>query len=314
MIHNYLFRLLFDYRGKISRREFLAGLVVVLLLISFASVSLLQIVFSLFYNHNNDWEFWALTEKYWSIVDSYFSIRTSPNPLYFIALFVSIVIMIKRCRTISISPKIGVVMGILTFSILPCLFQGIKCIINFPDLKDKFDSQESFLYVIIIQVVCIVLGIVSLLYTIYKANGYDTNHADIKRQDSIYSTINSLFYLAGIMALSSIIVLVNQFFRFEDPKDHNIVIIISLVIYIVGYLYVCIKRAMDANIRPIWIIGIFIAYCLIATGIIYVLNMADSKCYVIASSISYLLNIVFGVSILVLMALPSGTNKVETKV
>lgn len=305
MIHNYLFRLLFDCRGKISRREFLAGLVVVGLLIFTPSSNLINLLYGLLYNNNSDWEFVNLSEKYWAIIDSYLPIRTASNPLYFIALCICIVIMIKRCRTISISPKIGVVMGIFTFSILPCLFQCISCIINFPDTENIFISQDSFLYAIIIQVICVTLGVISMVYTTFKSNSYDNNDVNIKQQDSKYSTINSLFYLGGIAILSTIIALVNQFYKFQDPKDHNIVITISLVIYIVGYLYVCIKRTIDANIKPIWIIGIFFAFCLIATGIIQALNIADSKFYVIFFSLSYLLNILLGMSILVLMALPS---------
>lgn len=300
MISNYLFRLLFDYRGTITRREYWAGLVVVLMCISIIitataqSTILTTIMFRL-----KGVEFGSAYALISPILNISFPFGV---PFSFIGLYISLILTVKRCRTLSISTTNAILMGLFTYLIFPCTYGSFYAIVGTESIFRYY--TVSMTSVIIALIIIVFIGITSILYISSKTSNKD--------EYSVYQRFDSIRCLFAIAKLMLLAYLAGIFIYYYNQYHYTEAIIyIALAICILAYLFIYIKRGNDAGIKASLILSIFAGFILLYGSIIYSMyaHISSPVLFSLCNIILNLLSNAIYLATFVLIALPSkGTD------
>lgn len=299
MINNYLFRLLFDYRGEISHREYMAGFVVALMCIatalsnSYGYLGLSSILLIITRSGAYDYVSFPVL-----LLKGSFPIAI---PFNLIALYIVVNLSIKRCRTISFPRFAGIGMGIVMYLLLPTIYLIIGKLLGNGSNYSQEDTLTTWIVIgaILLFLVLLILGVSNSKYT-----DYDT----VKDEEYIDSDFNSIRCLIRIGAFNIYLCLANilTIFLITNGIFDYIRLIFSIltIIGIIFYFYIVIRRGRDAGINTAVIIVAIVAFILILSGIVF-LSLMDrdhTEIYNIAFNI---LIMIYQIGCFVFIALPS---------
>lgn len=321
MITNYLFRLLFDYRGSISRREYWAGIIVAFmcfgmsqqdsLLSYFVTTRILEIdnEHNFVYNHIINF-----------IVNPSFDIHF---PFRFISLYIFINITIKRGRTLSFPLAKSLLIGLFTYLMNSCS-SGIAYFASYMSSGISAFSEvsgDNDSIIKIFPVVCYIIIFIGIGCIIYMS----ICKTDSDRKDEIKrcNTVNSLVAIGKITLIYAlaVIICVILCIVFSNLRDipENIMILCGILVFIYTcvFIYILMKRAKDAEINPVYVVIPFILLA-IAVGGITLFSKIDMLAGVsLMSLVCNWVLVAVNLAFLVIIALPSkatinNIEKVET--
>ena len=255
MLKNNIFKFFFDYRGTLTRREYWAGLIflLMLLILNIFSYNTLKT------SNNFSFNFFQISEDIPTLssiasinyfINNIFSISL---PFSFITLYCCIVITLKRSKLLIKNRYIPIFMGIILFLLFNTMLVFILISINNTGIKA--DSSEIFVSFLKILVLFILLMIVSNLFIIIRLSKKTDNESEVINETK-HSTLNTLFSIGKlILILFSFLIIVTIFFAISDDIKslvHNqIYTYISDIANIIGavvLIYILVKRTTDARI------------------------------------------------------------------
>ena len=313
MTNNYLFRLLFDYRGIITLREYRAGLVVMVMCALFAmQENLLSAIYPHFISR-----YWGIDHiAQYAYLQSVFNIAFYIRiPFIFIALYVAVNITIKRWRVFSRSIIIPALFGLFSFFIIPCMTAftafGFTILDNNTGYTMRIEESTITLLTLCL-ITLIILGIISgILLSIRKFEN------DNDPRLSNYSTINSIISIGKLMLvyiiLSVIAVIMfshNTYYFIENENMIKTVLSIFMLIYAVIYFFILAKRVIDAGKNYLKIIPPLSSICILAILLLYLSIASGNILFMLtANAINGVLISLFHVGVLIILALPTDIEK-----
>lgn len=294
MINNYLFRLLFDYRGKISHREYVAGFVLILMCISFGlSNNSIDSLLSAINRYDSNIILTILLQNSFPI----------SIPFNFIALYIALNLSIKRCRAISFSPLIGVVMGLVIYLLLPTIFTSINIKQGMRAIHYGLEGSTN-IYFIVASCILLVATLIIFRISYNRYNDYDYSK-DEEHEQYQFDSIRCLFYIGSFcIYLIAANILLKYLVMSGMISETRFLFFATSIINIIFFFYICIRRAKDAGINIVIMIATIIGFILLLGGIIY-LSFEDRSHAEIYSIILSILVVVYQVGFLIFIGLPS---------
>lgn len=255
MLKNNIFKLFFDYRGTLTRREYWAGLIflLMLLILDLFSYNTLKTSNNFSFNFFQTSEDIRILSSIASInyfINNIFSISL---PFSFITLYCCIVITLKRSRLLIKNRYIRIPSGILLFLLFNTTL--IFSLISINNTGIHADSSEIFVLFFKVLALFILLMMVSNLFIIIKLSKKTDNEKEVINETK-HSTLNTLFSIGKLMlVLFSFLIIVAIFFIISDDIKslgyNQIYTYIYGLANIIGasvFIYILIKRARDAGI------------------------------------------------------------------
>lgn len=303
MINNYLFRLLFDYRGTISRREYWAGLIFVLFSVFLSAFPFVQQ--RLF---NSAQIAGSLSYLYYMYLDG--SIQTAfyiTIPFSFLSLWVCLTLTIKRCRTVSIRTPLGIIMGICTYLIFSCLKGSSLLVMYFIDISTKHSylrSEEDltlFTILLILFSFFILTGIISII--ILSLYNLKLENKPLNRN---FDSIKCLNYIGGLIAINIILFIIVSFIFGLNGSE--IPIICIWIIVCILYSWIFAKRAKDAGVNVLLVIIGWLGYFILSGSIMWWVISGNLSFIMISFLCLFLgaVSFLFFISVFCLIAMPSN--------
>ncbi|MDR2037770.1 MAG: hypothetical protein LBQ60_07595 [Bacteroidales bacterium] len=258
-----ILNLLFDYRGKISYREFIAG--IILLFIT------LGCHFSIYANHALNMVFtsrfgyeWLSSFTVYNQIMSGFSPQLIPTG--FILSYSSFVLALKRMRMINGNCTLSIITGVLNFFFFASL-QGLSISASFIENSTMLDMVPKAL--LITLAVFLVLGIIILLLLSRRGNQEEVDRPEYKEGNKL-GIISYIIRLGKLMGFVAIVVLVAGVIIVIEPfivmslhgSFFRIFIIAACLIPVIFYIRYTAFRLNDAGVSIGWLAGILIAYVL----------------------------------------------------
>lgn len=272
MFKNQFFRTLFDYRGTITRRQYWASLLFLSLLLSLSNLSFRWEQISSLLGVRV-----ARIQEY--SLDVYMFLLYIFNAitaiLYFspIAVAVSlIVVTLKRSRTLGYSSLKCWFCGIITY-LCYFLINGYANYIQFY-LADRYinrsgigdESLQSVIPVITVFIGLIVLCTIVIVILLSRQEDIDYEEVvDYDGYDSASSIFGlfkfSLSVIAAVFLIKFVIPLISLSRAFISLSS-----LLLVLLFIIFYLRIFVKRSRDAKVSSAYIIGGFLALIGLITG------------------------------------------------
>lgn len=265
-----ILKLLFNYKGTITAREFRVGMAIVFLLIGvyvdlYLDMNLLNTVA-------------GRTGVSWLIkVSSYGGITQhyAPQlvPAVFIISYSSFILAMKRFRVLSTNRIMGVISGVMNYFFVTSFMALI--LLGVYSSNTVEEMREIISYLTIISSVLFVIGganFVYLILTLVEASSECTYPS--KRLDASGYSIKMGNLMALIAAIS---LMASVFFEYVSAllvfSFYGQVIAGLLIVVMIAFsLKYMAYRLKDAGVSVLWLVGVLVAY-LLFWGLRMVLNL-----------------------------------------
>lgn len=317
MLDNKIFRMLFDPRGIITRREYWAGLILLLMITSASYIEIFFGSFSSMLYGRNSQETLLFSIYFGGALNM---LQPKFIPYIFIFLFCSFVITIKRCRTLGYNRYTGWILGLFTY----LLFAGLRTLfyigmiisssINDPSMDDMGIYPAMF-YLAGVLVLFVVLGIILIVVLSRKVELDNT--VVISRNYDSFRYIFDQWKLGVVYIVIGVVVLL-CWSLFSSGNYHYLDIIGQLTIiqtflsfvYLCVYIAITIRRVQDAGVNIILFLSILFVYIMITGGMVCLYYIkeplfSNSKILVFIAQFYYWLVNIVTVLCFILIALPS---------
>lgn len=259
MITNYLFRLLFDYRGSISRREYWAGIVAAFMCFSIYMQDFFGPSLFMTKIFESKYEFGIINNTLiHPILENSFFVTF---PFLFAAFYIFINITVKRGRTLNFSLAKSVFIGFFSYLVSSGIF-GVTYYLSIISTGSFYEGYFVYNNVDIMKsipvflAIIMIIGIGCLIYMSFCKTEQD--HAPTNKN---YDTLNTLIYIGQLMLIFVIIsiLLISVLtlnINNEYELNNTIIVFMSFVslLFACMYIYILVKRSKDAGIKPIFIV------------------------------------------------------------
>lgn len=322
MIENKFFRMLFDYRGTISRRQYWGSLLFLLFMLSTSNLiqrwDLLENLLGIDrYNSIQSYNF-----------DVYLFLTYLCNALFSILYFStfavalsSIIVTLKRSKTLGYSKLTAWLFAMITY----IAYFSLSALSNYYQYKRGSSSYSysegsditNIDMAIPIGLISIGLFIIlAIMIVILLSRKTDMDYEeDINYYE--YDSISCVYGLAKFSISYTIILLCAKYtfswIGIVSPLLIKTLALALIISYIYFYLNIFIKRSRDANVNSIYIICAFIL--IIVTIVLYLFSMAMSffdNNPILSFFINYLCFLIINIYIIgtyILIALPSRSTE-----
>ncbi len=231
LFDNQIIRLLFDWRGKITKREFWCGAVIIFFCaLHLAEGTVWQEIESIAINKTYHGEGFMSSTTLISLLSQFIP---SFFPYGCIVFYSSILICIKRCRALHLNTFLGYIVGISSYL-------SITSIQAFSHLTQEIDRENPYFNLL---VGCILLFFITLFINIIgiimlsQSTNNDLNYT-LNNNNSIQYIINNGWLILSYIAIC----LIMRFLRVSMGSD--LYLIITAIVYLM-YIVIFIFLSMD---------------------------------------------------------------------
>lgn len=238
LFDNQIIRLLFDWRGTITKREFWCGIVIVFFCaLHLAEGTVWQEIESIAINKTYQGEGFMISTTLSSLLSQFIP---SFFPYGCVVFYSSILICIKRCRALHLNTFLGYVVGISSYL-------SITSIQAFFHLAQEINRENPYFNLL---VGCILLFFITLFINIIgiiilsQSTNNDLNYA-LNNNNSIQYIINNGWLILSYIAIS----LIMRFLRISMGSDlYLIITAIVYVLYIVIFIFLSMGKLHNAGL------------------------------------------------------------------
>lgn len=247
LFNNQIIKLLFDWRGGISKHEFWAGIIITgMCLLSVLQGNVWQTINTFVVSNTYQGEGFSTSA---ALMFSLFNqLKPSFFPYGCIIFYSTILLSVKRCRVFRFNIIWGYILGISFYLSLA----GFSALVDLSKL-----AEETSLYFNIVRGCCLLVGICVLISIIgiiifSTTPKHENNHSSTRNNPIQYILSNGwliLFWLIGMTTLY-----LGQFSI--DSELYLTGLIIVYIAYITIFVILSIDRIQDAGLSKNWVIMI----------------------------------------------------------
>lgn len=270
-----ILNLLFNYKGRITSREFRAGISIVFMLMGTYMAAFLNHSLNSYFAGRLGGGEWLASNTILNQITSIFT----PNlvPVWFIISYSSFVLAVKRNRTLNGNRAMGVVSGVINYLFFASFIAMMLAGAFSADMPRFAHIHASLIYILCIF---LVLGIANLVYLCIR------RESEMRHSVSPNGRLDALSYAIKLGNLIAIGYVGGMIIGFIWARAHffffystSLRITVGALIIILFFFYVkySLYRLRDANVSVLWLTGILTAY-LVLFGVKIVIYM-NSQTY-----------------------------------
>ncbi len=256
--------LLFNYKGKITNKEFKAAIILLFLIIN--SLALTNIIYLL--NH----KLLTNTLEHFTLQQVLSNFNPTLLPIGFIITYSSVILIIKRTRALGYSMTFTIISSIINYLFFASVSSVMKIILS--ESYGKLNIWGSLPSIIVYSIICfLILGIINLFYLSYGKN----NSESVTPVENGRLNINEyIFQLGKLLVIALIIGFVISALNLISKNLINttsakLIVFGTINIgFCVYYLKITAFRLKDSNTSIIWLISIFTCYTCFLFTCIYI--------------------------------------------
>ncbi len=246
-----MLRLLFDYRGRISGREFLAGTVIVFAALGYCVVQYLDNAANMALMVRSGIErftAYSINYQYWA------GFVPSLVPAWFIISYTSFVLALKRIRSLEADRSAGIFCGVLNFA----FYASLLALVKYPWLSNAYPGaygEGLSPMALTVLVALLVLGIINILF-LGRGPRSDVPK-DSGRLNPMQFTLKTGLVMAITAAVSAavgaLVAFIPLLLLLLEDLAVQVVLGVAGLVPVVFYVKYAVCRLRDAGLSVGWI-------------------------------------------------------------
>ena len=316
---NPILKLFFDFKGSLSKQQYLVVLVLLLVLVSIGNSQTVAYYLSNFTVALIGFEAIA----FHSVFMLFFDDLPSLLPVHFLVLYGALSLTVKRSRTLHLNTLATTILAIINYCFFVTLLNWISIAIY---ITESIEYYREFTYLVtpesVLYIACLLftIGLLANIYLIAKTA--DENDRSILSTSGlrIFNQFQYAIFIGKILFIHAILMFALPLILYFNINDisyltNSIGFIISLTAYhlaLVGfYIYALEKRIKDAGFPIFYLMLAIVFVFLILAYILYIILLSDKKPALVIAFTPFIFTLIGALQIIPFLLQSKSKNKIE---